>query len=259
MKKNFVKEKITNGIPVFGTWNTLASPLVSEVMAHAGFDFLIIDFEHGPFVLSELHKYVNSCEGYSCSPIVRIPSKEYWMIQQALDQGSHGIILPGVQTSDDVSDFVKAVKFKPDGNRGFTPFTKAGGFSNIRARSYPQEANDMTLVGIIIESIDALNNLDSILEVEGLDIVYFGAYDLSLELDSPGDVFGKELIEMISSGIKKTIEAGKCPGGFVPQSVEKIKFIMDIGIKFITYNVDSAILYHGVYDVLEAVRGLSKS
>ena len=258
MKKNFVKEKITDGIPVFGTWNTLGSPMVTEVMARAGFDFIIIDFEHGSFSISEVHNYVNACERYSCSPIIRVPGKFDWMIQQVLDQGAHGIILPGIETSQDVRDFVEAVKFKPQGHRGFTPHTKAGGFTNINAETYPQEANDLTLVGVIIESVVALDNLDSILEVEGLDIVYFGAYDLALELNSPGDVFGKELIEMISSGIKKTIEAGKCPGGFVPQSVEKIKFIMDLGIKFITYNVDSAILYHGIHDVLDAVRSRSK-
>jgi len=258
MKKNFVKEKITDGIPVFGTWNTLASPLASEVMAHAGFDFLIIDLEHGPFVLSEIHKYVNACESYSCSPLVRVPGKHDWMIQQALDQGAHGVILPGIETSQDVRDFVEAVKFKPQGHRGFTPHTKAGGFTNINTETYPQEANDLTLVGVIIESVVALNNLDSILEVEGLDIVYFGAYDLSLELNSPGDVFGEELIEMISSGVNKTIKAGKCAGGFVPQSVEKVISIMDLGIRFITYNVDSAILYHDIHDVLKAVRGHSK-
>ena len=258
MRKNFVKEKILSGNPVFGTWNTLASPLVSEVMAHAGFDFLILDLEHGPFILSEIHKYVNACESYSCSPLVRVPGKHDWMIQQALDQGAHGVILPGIETSQDVRDFVKAVKFKPQGHRGFTPHTKAGGFTKINVETYPQESNDLTLVGVIIESVIALDNLDSILEVEGLDIVYFGAYDLSLELSSPGDVFGKELMEMISSGIKKTTEAGKCPGGFVPQSVEKVIFIMDLGIRFITYNVDSAILYHGIYDILEAVRGHSK-
>mgnify|MGYP001235567031 CR=1 FL=1 len=258
IEQNKLKANIQQGIPVLGTWNTIGSPMFSEILAFSGLDFLIIDFEHGPFVLSELYQYVNSCEGYSCSPIVRIPENKNWMIQQALDQGAHGIIIPGVQTSDEVSDFVKAVKFKPDGNRGFTPFTKAGGFTNINVKTYPQVANDMTLTGIIIESMTAYNNLDSILKIEGLDIVYFGAYDLSLELGSPGDVFGKELIEMISSGIKKTTDAGKCPGGFVPQSVEKIKFIMDLGIKFITYNVDSAILYHGIHDVLEAVRGHSK-
>ena len=254
MKNNFVKEKIAKGSNVIGTWNTLASTLVTEVMAHAGFDFLIIDLEHGPFILSDLNKYVNSCEQHSCSPIVRVPEKKSWMIQQALDQGAHGIILPGITTADDVNHFVKDVKFYPDGSRGFTPFTKAGGFTNVNAKTYPQKANDMTLTGIIIESMAAFNNLDSILEIEGLDIVYFGAYDLSMEMGSPGEVFSKKLIEMISFGIKQTTEAGKCPGGFVPQSVDRIKFVMDLGIKFVTYNVDSAILFHGIDDVLREIR-----
>ena len=254
MKNNFVKEKIAKGSTVIGTWNTLASTLVSEVMAHAGFDFLIIDLEHGPFVLSDLNRYVNSCEQHDCSPIVRIPAKKSWMIQQALDQGAHGIIIPDIKTADDVSDFVETVKFYPEGKRGFTPFTKAGGFTNINVKTYPQKANDMTLTGIIIESMAAFNNLDSILEIEGLDIVYFGAYDLSMEMGSPGEVFSKKLIEMISFGIKQTTEAGKCPGGFVPQSVERIKFVIDLGIRFVTYNVDSAILFHGIDDVLREIR-----
>ena len=116
----------------------------------------------------------------------------------------------------------------------------------------------MTLSGIIIESMKAYNNLDAILQIEVLDVIYFGAYDLSIELGSPGDVFSQELIDMISMGIKKTNNAGICPGGFVPQSVEKILYVMDLGIRFITYNVDSAILYHSINDVLEAVRKQSK-
>ena len=258
MRKNFVKEKIISGKTVFGTWNTLASPLVSEVMAHAGFDFLIIDLEHGPFVLSEIHNYVNACESYSCSPLVRVPGKHDWMIQQALDQGAHGVILPGIETSQDVRDFVEAVKYKPQGHRGFTPHTKAGGFTNINAEAYPQKANDRILVGVIIESVTAFDNLDSILKVEDLDIVYFGAYDLSISLGSPGHVFGDEIIEKISSGVRKTIDAGKCPGGFVPQSIEKTKFIMDLGIKFVTYNVDSAILYNAIDDFLKTLQKQSK-
>ena len=258
MRKNFVKEKIISDKPVFGTWNTLASPLVSEVMAHAGFDFLIIDLEHGPFVLSEIHKYVNACESYSCSPLVRVPGKHDWMIQQALDQGAHGVILPGIETSQDVRDFVEAVKFKPQGHRGFTPHTKAGGFTNINAETYPEEANNLTLVGVIIESVTAFDNLDSILNVEGLDIVYFGAYDLSISLGSPGNIFSDKIVEMISLGVNKTIKAGKCAGGFVPQSIEKTKFVMDLGIKFVTYNVDSAILYNAINDFLKTIQEQSK-
>ena len=251
MKKNFVKEKITDGIPVFGTWNTLGSPMVTEVMARAGFDFIIIDFEHGSFSISEVHNYVNASERYSCSPIVRVPGKFDWMIQQVLDQGAHGVILPGIETSQDVRDFVKTVKYKPDGMRGYTPFSKAGGFSNINAETYSQKANDRTLVGVIIESMTAFDNLGSILKVEGLDIVYFGAYDLSISLGSPGNIFSDKIVEMISIGVSKTIKAGKCAGGFVPQSIEKTKFVMDLGIKFVTYNVDSAILYNAIDNFLK--------
>ena len=258
MRKNFVKEKIILNKSVFGTWNTLASPLATEVMANAGFDFLILDLEHGPFILSEIHKYVNACESFSCSPLVRVPGKHDWMIHQALDQGAHGVILPGVETVKDVKNFIKAVKFKPQGHRGFTPFTKAGGFTNINAENYPQEANDLTLVGVIIETVVALENLDSILKLEGLDIVYFGAYDLSLSLDSPGHIFSDKIVDLISLGVKKTIDAGKCPGGFVPQSIEKTKFIMDLGIKFVTYNVDSAILYNAIKEFLKTIQEQSK-
>ena len=168
------------------------------------------------------------------------------MIQQALDQGAHGVILPGVETAQDVKNFIKTVKFKPQGHRGFTPFTKAGGFININAETYPQEANDLTLVGVIIEFVSAFDNLDSILNVEGLDIVYFGAYDLSITLGLPGDIFSDKIVEMISLGVNKTIKAEKCAGGFVPQSIEKTNFVMDLGIKFVTYNVDSAILYNAI-------------
>ena len=252
---NYLKAKIKSQKPIIGTWNTLASPLVTEVMAHAGFDFLIIDLEHGPTQISDIHHYVNACERYKCSPIVRVPECSNWMIQQSLDQGAHGIILPGVESGDDIRALVNAVKYHPDGKRGFTPFTKAGGFTNINVENYSTEANNFTLVGVIIESANAINNLDEILKVEGLDIVYFGAYDLSNSMGLSGQVFGEEVISLISAAVKKVTKAGKCPGGFVPLSVNKIKFIIDLGIRFITYNVDSAILYHAISDVLKEVKG----
>jgi len=256
--KNFVKEKINNNKTVFGTWNTLASEMVSEVMARAGFDFLIIDFEHGPFVLSEIHKFVNACENHNCSPLIRLPGNHNWMIQQALDQGAHGVIIPGIETSQDAKDVVKAAKFVPIGKRGFTPFTKAGKFSDINVENYPEEANNASLVGVIIESLEALSNLDDILMVEGIDLVYFGAYDLSVSLGYPGLVYNQEIISRISSGIRKTIKAKKCPGGFVPQSIEKTKFVIDMGISFVTYNVDSAILYNAIDNFLNQLNKNNK-
>ena len=257
MKKNFVKEKIADGRTIFGTWNTFGSTLATEVMASAGFDFLIIDLEHGPFVLSEMNNHINACELYSCSPIVRVPGKYDWMIQQVLDHGVHGVILPGVESPQDVSDFIKIVKYAPQGKRGFTPHTKAGEFTNKQMETYPQISNEITMVGVIIESSTALDNLDAILEFEGLDFVYFGAYDLSISFGAPGNIFSDKIVEKISIGVTKTINAGKYAGGFVPQSIEKTKFIMDLGIKFITYNVDTAILYNAIDDCLKPLQKYS--
>jgi 4-hydroxy-2-oxoheptanedioate aldolase len=251
LKTCSLKKKIKSGKPVIGTWNTLGSPLVSEVLARAGFDFLIIDFEHGPFDISNIYQYVNACEKYDCSPIVRVPSNSAWISLQALDQGAHGIMVPGVGSSKEALSFVSSAKYYPKGTRGFTPFSKAGGFTNDNINMYTEKANAFTVTGIIIESINGINQLDEILDVEDLDIIYFGAYDLSQDLGVPGEVRNKKVVSVIESAVNKAVSVGKCAGGFVPQSKDDVKWLLDMGIKFITYNVDSDILYRPVNDVVE--------
>ena len=249
--KNYLKEKISSGQPVIGTWNTLGSPLISEVLARSGFDFLIIDFEHGPFDINNVYQYVNACERYDCSPILRVPSTSNWISLQALDQGAHGIMVPGVESKKDALSFVSSTKYYPKGTRGFTPFTKAGGFTNINSNMYTEKANAFTVTGVIIESMNGINQLDEILNIEDLDIIYFGAYDLSQELGVPGEVRNKKVVSVIESAVNKVVSAGKCAGGFVPQSKDDVKWLLDMGIKFITYNVDSDILYRSINDVVD--------
>ena len=248
---NYLKSKIKNQKPVIGTWNTIGSPLVTEVLASAGFEFLIIDFEHGPFDISNVHKYVNACERYDCSPIVRVPSNSNWISLQALDQGAHGIMVPGVKSKKEALSFVSSAKYYPKGTRGFTPFSKAGGFTNNNINMYTEKANAFTVTGIIIESMNGINQLDEILDVEDLDIIYFGAYDLSQDLGVPGEVRNNKVVSVIESAVSKAVSAGKCAGGFVPQSKDDVKWLLDMGIKFITYNVDSDILYRPVNEIVE--------
>ena len=248
---NYLKSKIKNQKPVIGTWNTIGSPLVTEILASAGFEFLIIDFEHGPFDIGNVHQYVNACERYDCSPIVRVPSNSNWISLQALDQGAHGIMVPGVKSKKEALSFVSSAKYYPKGTRGFTPFSKAGGFTNNNINMYTEKANAFTVTGIIIESMDGINKLDEILEVEDLDIIYFGAYDLSQDLGVPGEVRNNKVVSVIESAVSKVITVGKCAGGFVPQSKDGVKWLLDMGIKFITYNVDSNILYSSVNDIVE--------
>jgi 4-hydroxy-2-oxoheptanedioate aldolase len=242
-----VRKKLALGQPVIGTWNTLAAPLVTEVLAHAGLDFQIIDLEHGPFVLDQVHLHVSACEGAAgCSPLIRIPANEAWMAIQALDQGAHGIVVPHIDNAQAALSFTEAVKYHPQGMRGFTPFSKAGGFSNLRTAEYVGTANRETLAVVIIESLEGLSNAEEIAAQDGIDVVYFGAYDLSQALGHPGEPRHPDVVAAIRQGADQVKQYGKCAGGFVPQSRDDIKWLLDLGLYFITYDVDSSILFHHV-------------
>jgi len=247
-----VRKKMARGIPVMGTWNTLAAPLVTEVMAQAGFDFQIIDLEHGPFILDQVHLHVSACEtGTACSPLVRVPANEPWMILQALDQGAHGLVVPHIQDANAARNLVESLKYHPKGLRGFTPFSKAGGFSNQRTAEYVGVANQETLGVCIVESLEGLSNVEEISAQEGVDVVYFGAYDLSQALGHPGEPRHPKVVSAIRQGVDIVQRQKKCAGGFVPQSKDDIKWLLDMGMRFITYEVDSSILFRHVRDIQE--------
>ena len=247
--KNNLIEKLKSGKPVIGTWNTLASPLVTEVIANWGLDFQIIDLEHGPFGIDKIHLHVSACENSKCTPLVRVPSNSHWMSLQALDQGAHGIIVPHIDSVANTRDVINNTKYFPEGSRGFTPFSKAGGFNNLNTSKYADLANKETINIVIIESLIGLDNLEDILEVDTVDVVYFGAYDLSQALGYPGQINHHEVKVAIQEGVDRVNKSGKYAGGFVPQNKESIYELLEMGMKFITYEVDSSIIYKQMNDI----------
>jgi 4-hydroxy-2-oxoheptanedioate aldolase len=252
LKNNVLKEKLQSGKPVIGTWNTLGSPLVTEVIAHSGLDFQIIDLEHGPFTLDQVHLHVSACENIQgCTPLVRVPSNEEWMILQALDQGAYGVVVPHISNKQAAEKLVSSIKYYPSGNRGFTPFSKAGGFNNVTTKEYVESANSGLMSIAIIESKEGIDEIDAILEVEDQEVIYFGAYDLSQALGHPGETKHPDVIKAISHCVDKVVAAGKCAGGFVPQTKDDIKWLLDMGMRFITYDVDSSILYRQSHSIVE--------
>ncbi len=241
---NKLKEKLDSGRPVLGIWNTLASPLATEAFARSGLDFQIIDLEHGPFIIDQIHLHVSACEiSENCTPLVRIPNNSDWMALQALDQGAKGVVVPHIDSKKSADFLVNVTKYHPKGNRGFTPFSKAAGFTSVNIDSYIKKAINETINIVIIESKEGLDSLEEIVLVDNIDIIYFGAYDLSQALGCPGDIKNQKVIEAIQQGVDLVNKRGKYAGGFVPQSKDDIRLLIYMGMKFISYEVDSSIIY----------------
>jgi 4-hydroxy-2-oxoheptanedioate aldolase len=250
MHENFVKQKLDNGETVIGTWSVIPSPIVTDIICAAGLDFIIIDAEHGPITFETAQEMAITCESRGVSPIMRVGDINEADILKALDIGMHGIQIPNINNIEDVNQVIEYAKYPPIGNRGFSPFTRAGDYSLENATKLTDKANQNTLIGINVEGVDAINNIDEILTVEELDVVFIGLFDLSKVLGIPGEVNDIRVSSYLEELSEKIINAGKYPGT-IATSIEKMNTLIGMGIKYILYLVDCEILMSGYKKVLD--------
>lgn len=180
MRTNWVREKLRAGQPTIGSFLGLGSPNVAELLAHAGFDWLVIETEHNGLDSAEIEHMLMAMNGTATIPLVRVPSSNPVFIQRALDMGAMGVVVPLVRTAAEVEAVVRATRFPPQGTRSFGPLRAAQyTFDN---EDYFNRANDNILVVLILETREALENLEAIAAVPGLDVLYLGPFDLCLSL-----------------------------------------------------------------------------
>ncbi len=251
LKKNYLLDKLNSGQSVLGTWVMMPSALTVDVIASTGIDFVIIDREHGPISFETAQEMAMACESRGVSPIMRVGDIERSFIQNALDIGMHGIQVPNVDTKQNAIDVVKFSKYPPMGDRGFSPFTRAGDYSIHNATTLTQNANSNTAVILNIEGKDAVNNFDEILEVENADIYFVGLFDLSKALGIPGDVSNPIVIDALAGIIEKANKAGKFVGT-IATTKEKMAEFLEMGVKYIVYLVDCEVLRAGYKSVVES-------
>ena len=253
-----IKEKLKKGESLIGTWNTFGSTLATKVIASSGLDFQILDLEHGPFSLSNIHDHVASSKYYDCSCLLRIPDNQKWISLQSLDQGVEGIVIPQIEDASSAKEAVTSLKYFPDGNRGFSPFTFSGDFTNSSVEEFVRNSNLDSVSVILLESIDSLENLPEILKIKELDVVYIGAYDLSKSMGVPGDIFNKRVVSKVKEATDLINKSGKAAGSFVPQNEDQVKFCLDLGLRFITYSVDTFELKNAFLKANKVFRSLTK-
>ncbi|PUU72963.1 HpcH/HpaI aldolase/citrate lyase family protein [Tuber borchii] len=204
----------------FGAWQMLPGHHVSRAIARSGFDWVLIDTEHGGIGDGAMHEAVSAVAGCGVSPIVRIAACEAWMFKRALDAGAHGIMVPLVSTVEEAEAAVKYAKFPPIGVRGYGSPFPMGAFNISSSIEYLRAANDSILTIVQIETKQALENVDAIAAVEGVDVLFVGPFDLGNSLGCPvvSDELHPTLVSSIARIRKAAVKAGKrvgifCTGG----------------------------------------------
>lgn len=249
MNKPTLKERLKRGEAVFGTWNSIASASLVNVIGCSGIDFIVIDAEHGPINMETAENLIRAAEVSGALPIIRVPDDFSYMILRALDIGAHGVQVPHVSTKAQAEQVVKNSKYYPFGERGLSPFTRAGKYG-LQSDGHATRSNENTMVVINVEGVEGVKNLPKITDVDGVDVIFIGPYDLSQSLGKPGEV---EDIQVIDN-IKKCVEICKNKGlacGSFARDLKYLDILLDCGVQYITYSVDSAILCKAYKDLCE--------
>lgn len=254
--KNRIKDKLQQGQAVFGVWSIVSSPTLNEIMGLAGIDFQILDMEHGSYDFGSLESSIRAIENTGCSPLVRIAGPDACATQKALDFGAHGIIYPQVQNAVEAKQAIELTKYPPAGTRGFNPFTRVDQYSFAGPSGRNQ--NDFAMSGVIVENKSSAAQLDEILAIPQLEIVYLGSYDMSVALGKPGDMANPDLVVFLESSIRKIHHAGKV-AGVMASSPEQAKKYHDMGARFIVMGVDSFLIGKALKNGLESFQNLIRN
>lgn len=243
MKKSLYdfKEKLNNGDCVYGPFMKTGDPMFVEAAGLAGFDYVILDTEHGPVEIESQQNNVRAAEARNLVPIIRLKDKAENTIGRALDIGAYGIQVPQISTAEEARDVVKYAKFYPYGMRGVCRFVRAADYSAMDRYEYFESSKDVLII-LQLEGIDAIKNLEEILEVEGIDILFIGPYDLSQSLGVPGQVNNPKVVEAMQSIVEKAKTKNKVIGCFV-DTLEDVKMWRDLGLQYLSYSVDVGIFY----------------
>lgn len=232
-----------------GTMVTLGSPEVAEIMAGAGFDWLFLDAEHSALDTLELQRLLQGAGSTPC--VVRVATSAEVPIKKALDIGAAGIIAPMVNSAEQAAQVVRWAKYAPLGTRG-VGIGRAHGYG-AKFQEYVQQANERVAVIVQAEHIDAVNNMESIVQVASVDGVLVGPYDLSASLGRLGEVRHPEVVAAIEH-VTQVCQAAQLPLGIFGLSAEAVKPYIERGYTLITAGVDAVLLGSAAKRLLEQIR-----
>ena len=232
MKKNPMKDKLRAGEPVFGVSVMIPSPQIVEMVAAAGFDWVLLDCEHGTLTLESVELMAMAAEASGITAIARPVSRSAEHILQVLDRGVMGVQVPHVNTAQDARDVIAAVKYHPLGRRSLAAGTRAAVYdAHGTLADYVKAANEQTLIAVQLEDREAIDNIDELLGVDNIDVFFIGPSDLSQSMGHPGNPKAAPVAQAIDSSFRKMLAAGRTPG--TPATGENLRGVLDKGVRYI--------------------------
>jgi 4-hydroxy-2-oxoheptanedioate aldolase len=243
--KKKIKKKILHGI-----WSVIPNNVVTEIFSLSGLDFLILDMEHGNFSKEDIKNSVIVCNLYKCSALVRVPIFDLSNIQSALDSGCSGIVFPKISSKQEAMKAVSLCEFSPKGSRGFNPFTRFNNYNLFEKDFYKNHESLLKIV--IIETKEGIENLEEILSVDAIDVIYLGTYDLSKEYNFKS-VNDKSFLNIIDRSLAKINSSGKISGLMV-NNKNYLSLAKKHKSNFLVHSVDTEIIGNATKNILKILK-----
>jgi 2-dehydro-3-deoxyglucarate aldolase/4-hydroxy-2-oxoheptanedioate aldolase len=245
-----LKERITQGEPLIGSLVTMGDADVAEVMARVGFDYLWIETEHAPMGLERAQSLLQAVGG-RCPCLVRIPEKGEVWVKKALDTGCDGIVVPQIRSADEARQIVAWSLYPPAGQRS-VGVSRAHGYG-MAFQEYVDRVNDDLVIVLQAEHVEAVQNIESIVEVPGIDAVLVGPFDLSGSLGVLGQTDHPRVLEAIDM-IRSHCQAAGMPLGIFAADTATAKRYLDQGFSLIALSMDAFFLWQSAREALTRVR-----
>ena len=250
---NPLRARLERDEPAFGALVSMPSVHVVQTLAHTGFDWLFFDMEHGPIDIESAHAMVSATRGSSAAPVIRVAWNEHWLVKPALDTGAMGIIFPMIRSAADAEAAVRAVRYPPTGERGFGPFYASMRFG-VEMNAYADVADREVLCMALIEHRDAIDNIEAIAAVEGLDACLIAPFDLSMSYDHRDGADHPEVREAIARAEKVLLPSPVHVGGLALDE-PSARAMIERGYRLILTGFDVLFLQRAAGEMLSKLRG----
>jgi 2-dehydro-3-deoxyglucarate aldolase len=249
-----IKDKLKTNSLTIGSWITLANPAIAEIMAKSGFDWLAVDLEHSVITINEAEELIRIIDLCGASPFVRISSNDPVQIKRVMDAGAHGIIVPMVTSTEDSRKIIDSVYYPPRGKRGVgLARAQSYGFEFERYKQWLDVSGPVIIVQI--EHFRAVENLEAILSVEGIDGFIVGPYDLSASLGVPGNFTHPKMEAAMKRIIEFCKKSGRSPGIHVVEpDIDALNNKIQEGYRFIAYSLDIRMLDVSCREMFRAIK-----